>query len=835
MLSDFGLVRDADHSLHTATGEFVGTAAYAAPEQLRGEQDAIGPWTDVYAVGVTLYTALAGETPFGAAPAAEMVRRVERGRCRPLRARAPHVPADLEAVIARAMHKRPERRYRSASALLCDLERVLRFEPVEARPVALGSAIGALAARHPVPMLITAALLAAGAFVAGGATARPAPPSRPAPPPVALAAGGALGAAIARAQAAIEVADVRDALRALDEAPAGEREFEWEYLRALCSSSRVLGHFAGKVKTLVVAPNGRQVAVGGYDRAVRIFDVADGALSARIPISDWTRAVAFTPDGSRLLVGTAELEVFDVATGASVVRHRAPGRINALAMRHDGSAIAIGCDSGRVLVFDAAPLLVPRPGVADLPSPSFEGPRHASPIRRVVFGGDWIAAGSSDGAVVMDGSHGAQRHRIPAEGLVDDLAPHPDGRLLAVAAPRGAVIWDVVKGVRLQECEGHRAGAISVAWSGDGRLLASGSIDRTVRMFTSTAADPFATLVGHESDVVAVAFAGATLVSAGERAPDTSIRAWCPEALPLCGLQLRVGDRVVTGLPDPLGRWWACVAPVGTTSSVAIGSLAAPGAPAARLMRSAAGITVAAAPDGAFAAFLGVEGVAIYAGEDLARFARERDAPKPEPVEITQPVGGTATVAAWARGPFIAVGGADGAVVVREVGGSGRQLKGPGGSVQAIACDRGGARVVAALSDRVVFWDFATGREVGGIPEAGVSALAVAPDGGVIATCRPGPKPAVRLWNSADGSLLGALAGHDDAVRCLAFSPGGTRLVSGSDDRAIRVWDWRNRRSVATLREHTGGVYSAAWTLDGRHLLSGSEDGRLVFRRIPPK
>ncbi|MDO8349483.1 MAG: serine/threonine-protein kinase [Planctomycetota bacterium] len=134
VLSDFGLVRDTEHSMHTATGEFVGTAAYAAPEQLRGQHDNVGAWTDVYGLGATLYAVLSGQAPFVATSTAEMLRRIESGAGTPLQHRNPRVPRDLATIVGKAMDRDPERRYRTAAELAQELERFLTFQPIHARP-----------------------------------------------------------------------------------------------------------------------------------------------------------------------------------------------------------------------------------------------------------------------------------------------------------------------------------------------------------------------------------------------------------------------------------------------------------------------------------------------------------------------------------------------------------------------------------------------------------------------------------------------------------------------------------------------------------------------------
>jgi len=137
VLSDFSLVHDRDQSSHTASGEFLGTAAFAAPEQLRGEHEQVGPRSDVYSLGATLYVALTGQVPFGSTSTAEILRRISAGTRTPLRHLNPGVPRDLETIIHKALEPIPQRRYPNALELALDLERMLRFEPILARPLGL--------------------------------------------------------------------------------------------------------------------------------------------------------------------------------------------------------------------------------------------------------------------------------------------------------------------------------------------------------------------------------------------------------------------------------------------------------------------------------------------------------------------------------------------------------------------------------------------------------------------------------------------------------------------------------------------------------------------------
>ncbi len=148
LLSDFGLARELDTATLTQAGHFVGTPAYAAPEQLRGSSRALDPRTDVYGLGVTLYHALTLRLPFSGRSTADLLRKIEAGQAEPLRRANPHLAADLQTIVAKAMDVDPERRYPTADELADDLERLLHLQPIRARPAGLVTRTVKLARRN---------------------------------------------------------------------------------------------------------------------------------------------------------------------------------------------------------------------------------------------------------------------------------------------------------------------------------------------------------------------------------------------------------------------------------------------------------------------------------------------------------------------------------------------------------------------------------------------------------------------------------------------------------------------------------------------------------------
>ncbi len=154
---DFGLVRL--HGLEVSQpGRFAGTPVYSSPEQLRGEV-AVGPASDVYSLGVTLYECLTLSTPFAGRTTTDLLQRIELGRFRPLRRLAPDAPRDLETIVAHAMEVDPQKRYADGGALADDLQRLLELHPIRARPAGPARRLWKLARRNR-RLLLAAALLA---------------------------------------------------------------------------------------------------------------------------------------------------------------------------------------------------------------------------------------------------------------------------------------------------------------------------------------------------------------------------------------------------------------------------------------------------------------------------------------------------------------------------------------------------------------------------------------------------------------------------------------------------------------------------------------------------
>src|SRR5262249_48245015 len=116
----------------TIPGEVRGTPAYLSPEQAEGQLEAIGPATDVFGLGATLYTLLTGASPYGESSPERAVSQAREASFTAPRQRNPHAPAALEAICLKAMATRPGDRYATPLELARDVENWLAGERVRA-------------------------------------------------------------------------------------------------------------------------------------------------------------------------------------------------------------------------------------------------------------------------------------------------------------------------------------------------------------------------------------------------------------------------------------------------------------------------------------------------------------------------------------------------------------------------------------------------------------------------------------------------------------------------------------------------------------------------------
>ena len=121
-----------------------------------------------------------------------------------------------------------------------------------------------------------------------------------------------------------------------------------------------------------------------------------------------------------------------------------------------------------------------------------------------------------------------------------------------------------------------------------------------------------------------------------------------------------------------------------------------------------------------------------------------------------------------------------------------------------------------------------SGKIVGALPGHAeqVRAVAFSPDGGLLAAAggRPARKGEVKIWDVEKRAVLRTIEGHSDCIYGVAFSPDGKMLATASYDKLIKLWDVATGKEIRTLKDHIDAIYDLAFTPDGTRLLSAAAD-----------
>jgi serine/threonine protein kinase len=175
-VTDFGIAKNVEADARmTMKGMLVGTPIYMSPEQANGEVAAIGPRSDIYSLGVTLYEMCTGEAPFESDNVYDIIARIlsdepPKPRDVARRKRNRDLPLDLETICLKAIEKDAARRYQTGQALAEDIEAYLEDRPISARPIGTTERLQKLIRRNR-GMFVIAAVVFATLLVVGGAFA----------------------------------------------------------------------------------------------------------------------------------------------------------------------------------------------------------------------------------------------------------------------------------------------------------------------------------------------------------------------------------------------------------------------------------------------------------------------------------------------------------------------------------------------------------------------------------------------------------------------------------------------------------------------------------------
>jgi WD40 repeat protein len=544
-----------------------------------------------------------------------------------------------------------------------------------------------------------------------------------------------------------------------------------------------------RVSAVAFSSDGRRLATGSDDRAVKVWEVSADGRNVRLLYTlrehtSWINALAFSPDGTALASASHDqtIRVWSLSDGTRrLVLTGHTGSVTSVAFSPDGQTVASGSEDRTVQLWDVNNGTVVR---------TFSG--HDFAVRSVAFSpdGTQIASGSDDKTVRLWSVSAGSLLRTFAghTGSVTSVAFAPDGQRIASGSEdRTVQLWDVNNGTLVRTFVGHDFAVRCVAFSPDGTQIASGSEDKSVRIWLVSTGATVRIFSEHTNDVTATAVAPDNVQVASASKDGTVILR-----------QLTTGVVETTIVPAH-NNWVTClaysddgnwIASGGRDQTVRVWNARTGALVLGPLNHGGWVYAVALSPDGSLLASAGENGIirlwATTSGTPVAQ------------IDADFPV--------WSL------------AFSRD------------NTLLAAALDNGQVRTYRVSNqDEVQRINAHTGRAY---------AVAFSRAGNVLASA--GQDGVIRLWNATDWSRRGELVGHVGPVYSVAFSRDGAFVISGGEDNTVRYWSVETLAPLKVLRGHATAVKSVALSGDGLYAASASEDGLALWRvreapyNVPP-
>ncbi|MEM7454453.1 MAG: serine/threonine-protein kinase [Planctomycetota bacterium] len=805
----------------TAVGNVIGTPAFMSPEQARGEK--ADQSSDIFCLGSTLYTVLTGEAPYRSDSLVEVLRNARSCTFEDPVLATPGVPRRLAAICKKAMSAGAGERYPSPASIAAEVENYFADQPVEAYADGVLDRAGRWLRKNKT--FVTAAVWAClvGLLILGIAAIYLIDANQSLRVSEAEAnfqkneTARALeqvqerlySQRIALAHSELQKNNIERAARLLEECPESQRQWEWFHLKWLIDRSSPfqtlkpgMSAFDPSGKRLFIAEPGGEVSIYETD-AWSIVDtwIFDGTISD----------IEFSPDGRHVaIVGRFREEgrfrgvvrVFDAATGEQQLWRMGHGsRATCVAWSADSKLLITGGNGGRIRVRDASslePVVRMDTESGEVAGVAFFG--DASGRFAACFASGELKCWEDDGS----GAYSGMAHRGGATGI----SIH-DGVVITCGNDRLAR-YHSLESVQVAQVEtdvlvGHRDHVESVCFSNDGNLIATVSLDRSVRLWDSKTGEEISVINRHTSHVRHVEFdpLGRFFITSGD---DRTTYVWEIDKL---AQRLPPGE-FVSFSHDGSHLISA------TRNGIYVHDRAT-GANIVRLEEHGSDIfELSAATSQEMFASVHEDGSVNIWNLLNGQLILAIDSP-----------GAAAYSAFFLDDRTIAVGYRDATIRMHDVA-SGNEVASidSGNSVLCMVGNTVSKRAVAGLSNGdVAVIDLEQSRLTHRFcaHDAFVLDIALSPDSTTIATTSTDGN--IRLWDFETGGQLRTSHVGVSWLNCISFTPDGKRLVSGSE-HTVAFWDAETLEEVMSMSIERC-IHSMDFSPDGASLVVGGEDPRI--------
>lgn len=562
------------------------------------------------------------------------------------------------------------------------------------------------------------------------------------------------------------------------------------------------------VLSLAFSPDGRQVASGGLDSEIFIWEHSGkithhfshrNAADANNRQSGPVQSLAFSRDGKKLYSADryGRVNIWDLTADTLLRQFKTRRYLGEMAVSPDERLLLTGGRDSTAHIWDMEGRLLR----------SLKG--HNGPVTSVAFSADnqYVATGAGDKTARIWNLNGAclQIIAIPNANVINDVQFSPDGQLLAVACSDNTARLFDRQGRPLNTLTGHAAEVSRALFSPDGRYLLTTSYDHSAKLW-NIAGEEILRLAGHPERLIAAAFSpdGHWLATGGY---DFQAKLWNLE-FNLHNKFNRHTNYVNKVAVAPDGAYL-----ISGSQDFTVKKWDFDGELLADMTGHKTSVTgVDISPDGKwFASTSNDKNIRLWTA--TGRLARL----------ITDSRSDVLKAVFTPDGRFLVSSNYIGEIAVFDVQ-TGQLLRkwqaSPGKPVQWVSVAPDGHRIYSGGGDgllRAWSWtgDSLWTADVG----ANIWSVAVSPDGKNILTAAK--QLPVKIW-SADGRLVKACFGHLMENFHVVWSPDGARFASSGWDRTAKIWD--NQGNILQSLAHPDGVYGACFTPDGQKLVTACRD-----------